>query len=277
MGDSGLATVLLPGLDGTTRLFDRFIAAADGALDLRPVTYPGDVFLGYEDLESMVRRLLPSDRPFGLLGESFSGPLALRIAARPPPGLVGVVLATSFHRRPAAHPIAVLRPLAPAFFRLPLPRHVVRLLLAGPDAPADLVEEVRAAVATVHGEVMAARALAALHVDVTEELCACRTPLLALCGRWDRLIRRSVPAELRRLRPDAEVHVLDAPHLVLQRRPEESMRLVADFLHRAALEQHARLEATRGAGARIGRPARPPPGATRLRISARRAGRPAAD
>ncbi len=254
--DTALTTVLLPGLDGTTRLFSRFLAAADGTLDLRPITYPGDVFLGYDKLESMVRRFLPTDRPFGLLGESFSGPLALRIAARPPPNMVGVVLATTFHRRPAANPIAVLRPLAPAFFRLPLPRHVVRLLLAGPDAETELVEEVRAAVALAHGDVMAARAAEALAVDASEELAACKLPILALCGRWDRLIRRSIPAELRRLRPDAEVHVLDAPHLVLQRLPEVSMRLVSEFLHRAAGDLAPATSGVHGmAGASLGRAA----------------------
>ncbi len=229
-----LLTFLLPGLDGTGRLFARFTAAASGALDLRALEYPSDAFIGYEGLEALVRRQLPADRPFALLGESFGGPLALRIAASGAPGLVGVVLAATFHRRPAARIVGALRPLSPAFFRLPLPAPAVRLLLGGDDAAPDLVDEVRAAVAAVGWRVMHGRALEALRVDATAWLRACPVPLLFLGGRHDRLLRSALPFEIRLLRPDAEIRMLDAPHLVLQRRPEESMRIVEAFLARAS-------------------------------------------
>ncbi|HTT70804.1 MAG TPA: alpha/beta fold hydrolase [Anaeromyxobacteraceae bacterium] len=232
-------TVLLPGLDGTARLFARFLGASDGSLEFLPIPYPPDEELGYAELESRVWPMLPRDRPFALLGESFSGPLALRIAARAPRGLVGLILATTFVRRPAAAPVAVLRPLAPAFFRLPLPRHVVRLLLAGGGAPKELVEEVRAAVALVRGHVMAARAHEALDVDATEALRRCPVPVLVLAGRYDRLLRRGIPRELKAVRPDAEVHLFDAPHLVLQCRPGETMLRVKEFVLRVARPERA--------------------------------------
>jgi pimeloyl-ACP methyl ester carboxylesterase len=231
---SALLTFLLPGLEGTGRLFSRFLQAATGALELRPLAYPTDRFLGYAALEELVAGRLSRDRPFALLGESFSGPLALRIAARGPAGLVGVVLAATFHRRPAAPAFGALRRLSPLFFRVPLPAHAVRLLLAGGDAPDDLVAEVQAAVASVSGRVMAARAREALRADATAALEACPAPILFLGGREDRLLRSALPIEVRALRPDAEIRMLDAPHLVLQRRPREAMAIVEDFLHRAA-------------------------------------------
>jgi pimeloyl-ACP methyl ester carboxylesterase len=229
-----LMTLLLPGLEGTGELFRRFTAEADGTLELRALSYPRDRFLGYSALEDLVRAELPLDRRFALLGESFAGPLALRVAAGRPRGLLGLVLAESFHRRPAAALFRRLGPLAPLFFRMPLPPHVVRLLLAGPDAPDDLVEEVRAAVATVEAGVMAARASAALRVDATQALVACPVPVLFLGGKQDRLLRSALPFEIRALKPDVEIKMLDAPHLVLQRRPREAMQIVADFLSRAA-------------------------------------------
>jgi len=234
-----LATVLLPGLEGTGRLFSRFLAAADGSLDFRVVSYPPDRFLGYAALEELVRLHLPVGRPFALVGESFAGPLALRVAAKAPPGLVAVVLVATFHRRPAARLFRAATPLGPAFFRLPMPPHAVRLLLAGHDAPEELVQEVRAAVAAVKGKVMMARARAALHVDATEELRACPVPLLFLGGKEDHLLRSALPIEVRALRPDAEIRMLDSPHLVLQLRPEESMRIVKEFVLRAAARRGA--------------------------------------
>lgn len=227
-----LLTICLPGLEGTGRLFARFFAAADGDLELRAIPYPGDRFLGYAALEELVAREIPSDRPFALLGESFSGPLALEVAAKAPPGLVAVVLVTTFHRNPAAPLFRKLSALAPVFFRMPLPPHVVRLLLAGFDAPDDVVEEVRASVATVEPHVMAARVREALRVDATDALRACPAPLLFLGGKDDRLLRSALPIEVRSLRPDAEIRMLDAPHLVLQRRPGQAMEHVARFLRR---------------------------------------------
>ena len=228
-----LLTLCLPGLEGTGMLFSRFLAAADGALDLQTLSYPRDRVLGYDGLEDLVSHHVPADRPFALLGESFSGPLALRLAARRPPGLVAVVLVTTFHRRPAAPLFRRLSALAPVFFRMPLPPHVVRLLLAGFDAPDDLVAEVRSSVATVEPFVMAARVQEALRVDATAELRACPAPILFLGGKDDRLLRSALPIEIRALRPDAEIRMLDAPHLVLQRQPEQAMALVSSFLRRS--------------------------------------------
>jgi pimeloyl-ACP methyl ester carboxylesterase len=229
-----LPVVLLPGLDGTARLFDRFIREASGLLDLRRLPYPKDRFLGYGELEEFVRPRLPAGQPFAILGESFGGPLALRIAASRPAGLVALVLVATFHRKPANPVIAKAAPLGPAFFRLPLPPHVVRLLLGGGDAPRDLVEEVRAAVRLVPAKVMAARAHEALAVDASEALRTCHVPVLFLGGKRDRLLRSTLPSEIRALQPRADVRLLDTPHLVLQRRPEESMRIVEEFLLRVA-------------------------------------------
>ncbi|HTP27526.1 MAG TPA: alpha/beta hydrolase [Anaeromyxobacteraceae bacterium] len=229
-----LATLLLPGLDGTGQLFSRFIGAASAALELRVFSYPRNVHMSYQALESLVWRELPTGRPFALLGESFSGPLALRVAARAPRGLVAVVLATTFHRRPAGPALQALRPLAPLFFRIPLAPRLVRALLAGADAPPDLVAEVCSAANSVKGSVMAARAREALRIDASEALRACPVPILFVGGRRDRLLRNSIAADIRALRPDAEIKILDGPHLLLQRRPEEVMQLVTEFLVRCA-------------------------------------------
>jgi hypothetical protein len=70
-----LPVLLLPGLDGTGRLFARFLAAATGALDLRVVCYPPHRALGYEALLDFVGQQLPRLGRWALLAESFSGPL----------------------------------------------------------------------------------------------------------------------------------------------------------------------------------------------------------
>ena len=227
-----LPLVLLPGLDGTGQLFAPFIRAIPESLEPRVITFPRDRVLGYEDLLSLVERQLPAGQPFILVGESFSGPLALMLAAKQPSGLVGLVLVASFHRRPVSPSKAALQPLLPMALRLPLSALAVRSLLAGWDASTSLVSAFRAAIATVEPGVLAARIGAALAVDATRELAGCRVPLLYLGGVRDRLLRRGIPDELRAVRPDAEVHLLAAPHLVLQRQPSQAAGALVDFVGR---------------------------------------------
>jgi pimeloyl-ACP methyl ester carboxylesterase len=95
-----LALVLLPGLDGTGTLFQPLLAHLSANLHPIVVAYPTDVPLGYDELLPLVVKALPASAPFVLLGESFSGPLALTVAALSPSRLQGVILCASFIRNP---------------------------------------------------------------------------------------------------------------------------------------------------------------------------------
>src|SRR5690349_8746161 len=95
-----LKVVLLPGMDGTGTLFAPFITALEDAASIKIITYPTDQPLGYAALECLIRDQLPANEPFVLVAESFSGPIAIALAATPPAGLLGVVLCCSFTRNP---------------------------------------------------------------------------------------------------------------------------------------------------------------------------------
>ncbi|MFZ0787536.1 MAG: hypothetical protein WAM67_17255, partial [Candidatus Acidiferrales bacterium] len=161
--------VLLPGMDGTGVLFADFAAALRP--DFKPIVaaYPNDPKLGYPELEHLARAVLPEDEPFILLGESFSGPIAISIAASNPPGLLGLILCCTFARSP--HPLlslatAAIKPLpaarVPAFIQ-----H--RSLFGRFDSP-----HLRAQLAEVRGLVSAntlkSRLEAVARVDVTDQL-----------------------------------------------------------------------------------------------------------
>ena len=81
---SNPALVLLPGLNGTGILFESLQTALGQSLDVRVVRYP--------QLQGHARKSLPTDRPFVLLGESLSGPIAIRLAAERPRELVGLTV-----------------------------------------------------------------------------------------------------------------------------------------------------------------------------------------
>ncbi|MFA5258386.1 MAG: hypothetical protein WC360_09565, partial [Opitutales bacterium] len=75
------ALILLPGLDGTGRLFSDFVAALGPEADVVVVSYPTDQCLSYHELVAFVRPFLPRDRPYVILAESFSGPIGIALAA----------------------------------------------------------------------------------------------------------------------------------------------------------------------------------------------------
>ena len=218
--------VLLPGMDGTGLLFGPLRAALPPGLTPRVVAYPSDVPLGYDGLDPVVEASLPADGPFLLLGESFSGPLALRAAARRPRGLAGVILVATFAVAP--YPAMFRHLVRPWMFRVGAKLRNRALLGRDPD-PA-VAELLTGALARVSPEVLARRVRAVLTVDETEALRACPVPVLTLRGTKDRVVPRRCREHMSKLRPDLEAVALDAPHLVLQTRPRESAGAIAVFL-----------------------------------------------
>ena len=204
------AWVLLPGLDGTGRLFDRFVACAPRGVEARAVGYPCDQPLDVEELAAQVQ--LPQE-PFVLLGESFSGPVALRVAARRPRGLLGVVLVATFVTPPAWS--ALSRMPLEALFRMRPPRRALgHFLCAGDGALAARVAE---AVGSVAPSVLAGRLRAVLSCDARGALAACDTSLLYLQATEDRVVPPRCGAEI----SDAGARLLrvEGPHLLVQANP----------------------------------------------------------
>jgi pimeloyl-ACP methyl ester carboxylesterase len=198
------------------------------------VRYPGDEALGYEDLLPMVEGALPAEGRFVLVAESFSGPLALRIAARRPPGLAAIVLCASFITNPVWGLPSWMAPLArPWLFRL-LPRFVQTWALLGNHPSPALRQLFWRAQARVRPEVLAARARAILAVDAAADLRACEVPIFYLRGTRDRVVSEASLRALVSARPEIRVRDIDAPHLVLQAAPEACLAAIREAL--AAVE-----------------------------------------
>ena len=221
---------ILPGLDGTTRMLDTFIAAARlaGFGGVHAIAYPPNQPLGYAELETFVRAALPRHAPFVLLGESFSGPVAISIAADPPPNLVGLVLSTTFARAP----VPLLAPFAPLTRFAPtraLPTAVLSAVLLGRWSTPVLRRTLRAALDEVAPPVQRARAAAAMRIDVSDRLARIAVPTLVLKANHDRLLRAGAGRQLLTGIANARQIALDGPHLLLQTRTDRCVEAVAHF------------------------------------------------
>jgi len=223
--------VLLPGFDGTGRLFRSFVQSLPTSVESVIVPLPTEADSDYESIARSIIHRLPGDRPFVLLGESFSGPLALMLAARGDLNVAAVILVASFIRRPIAWLPGIARYMfGAAMFRLPGQRFFVNHLLAGGRAPEVLLRDAMASLHSNDRHVLAGRLRAALGVDATEAFTQCPVPVLYLRGDQDRLVDPNTANALKRLRPDLKCKTLHAPHFVLQIAAADAANAVGDYL-----------------------------------------------
>jgi pimeloyl-[acyl-carrier protein] methyl ester esterase len=225
--------VLLPGLDGSGLLFRHLVSSLPASLQPIVVAYPADQ-ASYSELLPFVMSSLPEEGRFLLLGESFSGPLAILAAAERPVGLAGVILAASFARCPVPQWFALSRSLV----RAPLVRWspwslVARVLLGRDLKSSALSTELHHAVSTVSPAVLASRIREVLSVDVTQQLSRISVALLYIRAKRDILVRRSALKLIQRGGANVRVVSIDAPHMVLQAAAREASDEIAQFAAQA--------------------------------------------
>jgi pimeloyl-ACP methyl ester carboxylesterase len=207
--------VLLPGLDGTGQLFDRFTRIVPSEVQTEIVPLPPDL-LSYRSLTGFLAQRLDLGPESLLVAESFSGPLAVALAARMP--LAGIVLCNSFIEPPA--PPLLRTVIHPSLFRMAPPLWVVRRYLVGRSAPEDLVLEVRDLIASLPGELIAGRLTTILSVDAAAELQRSQCPILYLRGAQDLLVPESSGTAMTMAAPSrVRIGRVPGPHLLLQASP----------------------------------------------------------
>jgi pimeloyl-ACP methyl ester carboxylesterase len=228
MGDVEL--VLLPGLDGSGVLFRPLLDRLPEHIPTRVISYPVDQMLGYDELLPRVLNSLPKEKPFVLLGESFSGPISLMAAAKGIPNLIGVILCATFVRNPLW-----LRPGWLHYFSRPVvywPYPLFARIKAWlyECGATDLVALKSEALRDVRPEVIAHRVRALLKVDVRRELMLCAVPMLYLRGDRDLVVPGQNMREIVRLRPDVKVAHLTSPHMVVQTQPGAAAEAITSFI-----------------------------------------------
>lgn len=223
--------VLLPGMDGTGDLFARFTPHLPADIEPVVIRYPNEAW-GYERLSPFVLEQLPVNEPFTLLGESFSGPLALSIAAKNPPQLKALILVCTFASNPKPWPISLVLKmhfLPPTLFQ----RLAIRYgLVHGLSSPS-LENEVFAAVQSLSPATIWARLQAIADVNELEASRDIKCPVLYLSARQDRLIPLRCVHDLTERIKRLQVIDLEGPHCLLQSNPVCCAKEIASFVKRA--------------------------------------------
>jgi pimeloyl-ACP methyl ester carboxylesterase len=223
--------VLLPGLDGTGRLFGPLLNHLPPEVTATVVSYPHNKILSYEQLKPYVYQAFPPSEPFMLIAESFSGPLAVEVAATSPENLQALILCASFISNPAPPALQWIQNLNhPLWFRFQLPHAVVRYAGAMWDCEAAIIDCLIANLGIVSPAVLSHRLAQVMQVDVSAYLHRCSLPLLYLRATRDLLVMRRNWEAIARIKPDASYAEIDASHFVLQHKPAEALTAIQAFL-----------------------------------------------
>ena len=225
--------MLLPGLDGTEIFFRPLLAALPQWVKPVVVTYPVSGTNRYSELLGVVQEAVDQAEECYVLGWSFSGPLALRLAAKEPTKVRGVILCATFIRPPLPG-LSRLRfaVTTPAIYSMRLAHRATMWFSS--HSTTELRRDKWATWARVPSHVLAARAREILALDARDCLRACAHRVLYVAGSNDRIVPSRNAAEIVRELASTKVVTIDGPHLALYTNPSAAVHAIIGFMRESA-------------------------------------------
>jgi pimeloyl-ACP methyl ester carboxylesterase len=234
LNESVLTLVLLPGIDGTGQLFENLLAALPLEIKSIVVRYPTASVLSYEELITLADMQIPKNIPYVLLGESFSGPIAIALAARAGEQLKAVILCCNF----AVNPRPILSTwsfLVPSMKVVDKLLHMLSMLLMSGFKNESVYELLKTTLPNISPEMMRARLDAVIGVNCLAELAKLNLPILYLKGKHDHLVPASAYKTIVKFAKHLTLVEIDAPHLLLQIATKEAVEKIHIFLEKFGL------------------------------------------
>lgn len=211
--------VLLPGLDGTGLMFSAIYKRLSQYREVQIVSYPKEGPQDYESLARHVQSVLPQDRDFILVAESFSGPIGYLLAQTLDPHLKAVVFVATFLESPRPVLLSVFRWLFAFIGGLRPPDFVLRKYLLGSAVTSSTLKLFWSAVMSTPKSILIARMNNILALSLPKNILD--IPCVYIQAKDDQLVpKRCVSLFLKRI-PQLRIYVIEGPHFVLQSNVEE--------------------------------------------------------
>ncbi len=224
-----ITIVLLPGMDGTGKMFRPLVEHLPKEWDIRIVSYPANQALSYNQLVSEASRSIPSDGTYYLLGESFSGPIAISLAHAADARLKGVILCCTFMRNPFDILSYYGDLLSKYSFSL-IPSFVIETMLFGKFRSASMSRLLKEALGCVSNTVLSQRLLEVRDVDVSEQLKKLLVPLTYLRSTEDLIISPKESLAMAQVSKNMSIVEVAGPHCLLQASPSVASKIITEFV-----------------------------------------------
>lgn len=228
MENKKITLVLLPGLNGTAGLFDPLLSYATDEYELLVISYPTDEVKSYEELTEYVLEKISSIKGrFVLVGESFSGPIALFISARNVKGLIGTILVATFESAPYFAftkylPWSFVFSVAPILYWL-------RIKFSDKNT-SGILKAASIELQKTKPQVLAERVRSALSVDAREALERSVVPMIYFRAKYDVVVPKWNLTRMLALKPNIKVTTFEVQHFLLQSAPQEAWCAIDTFV-----------------------------------------------
>lgn len=221
---------LLPGLDGTGKLFEEFQLNSPKWAKPIIISYEHATNNSYTALIELAVSQIDQSTPHIILGESFSGPIAIELASHKNEMLISLILSASFINSPStvSHIPVPSSFLEMAIATAPHQMLTKMFLLNGFDNQA-ILEKVTSVTNSVSNRVIAERLIEVQHVDATSAMKDVECPVLYLKSKHDRVVPHAAAEKVFSLNSRVSIIVIDSPHMILQCKPMESWKAITQF------------------------------------------------
>lgn len=219
--------VLLPGLDGTGKLFENFLAVAPLGVSVQVLSLNNERLLSWEQECDRLAKALGSE-PAVLLAESFSGRFAFALSQRESTTIHHVVFAATFLKNPHWFTQVAVGLPCKLFDVSWIPDWVLRKVLFNSKHSESLIPPFRRALAGVPFEILKNRLQ---QIAKMEAPCS---PLLLPCtylrATQDVCVPHRSLAPFRMLCPNLVVKEIKSGHLLLQTNPKWVWQILLDYV-----------------------------------------------
>lgn len=224
--------VLLPGMDGTGELFDKFATHLNETVRPQVVRYPVDIPQSLECLVDYVESAVPKNEPYFLLAESFSGRIAFEVAHRQKTRVAAIIFVATFLKSPRPLllrfndfiPIQWMKMLEP-------PNWFVKRYFVGVDKSSCDVQDFKNIVMQVPPQILKQRLSMIANLTLPQK--ELDVPVLYLQAANDLLVSQKSCEDFKLCCPDLTVKQIEGRHFLLQSSPELSAYCVKNFLERS--------------------------------------------
>lgn len=220
--------VLLPGLDGTGEHFTPFLAELPESWDALMIRYPNEVAQDYASLTEYVAQQLTQEEPIYLLAESFSGPIAYRLATEYAFPIKAVIFVATFLTSPQPR-LLWLRHFAPSHlpFKLRAPNWLMRRYLLDEQTSDTFLAHFWRVVDQVEMAVILQRFAAIARLPRPEKKLT--YPCLYLQASHDILVPKRSVEDFKQVCPHLEVIQIPGRHFLLQAKPEPCVEAIGQW------------------------------------------------
>ncbi len=210
-------------------MFEPFVENLPKDWTIAIARYPDNIALGYEQLKDEAKKAIPPAGSYFVLGESFSGPLAVSLAESADSRLKGVIFCCSFMKSP----IPALSYLGKVIRNYPMsgvPFFLIEKALLGSFRSPTLSKLLRSSIRSVSNAAFTERLRAIQSVDVSAKLANLSIPIIYLRATKDCLVNWRETEAMQQTAKHMVVIGVKGPHCLLQASPREAAREVILFV-----------------------------------------------